>query len=282
MPASSAPKCRDLPFYAPASEAFHRAFASELRTLLKRLPLAPGDRVLDVACGDGTFSRWFAELTGSAARVVALDLHCDWIKQATHEVGASAERAIVAVEASAARTPFDDDQFDLVWCAQSFRSLTNVPAVLREMTRVVRPGGVIAVLEDDALHQVQLPWPAELELAVRTAELEKWRQAGARHQGYYIARRLVGLLIDAGLTDVVDSTASFVRQAPLDADSREFFEAQLSVLEKRVWDRLTPPTRDELHELLHGAGDCWLDRPDFSAVCEERLAWGFKPHATAT
>jgi len=276
MSASASPTCRDLPAYAPASEAFHRAFASELRELLKRLPLKAGDRVLDVACGDGAFSRWFGELTSGAAAVVALDLQCDWIKQAERNFSASHKPTSMAVEASAARIPFADDQFDLVWCAQSFRSLSDVPAVLREMTRVARPGGVVAVLEDDALHQVQLPWPVELELAIRTAELQKWRRASGKHQGYYIGRRLVGLLIDAGLTQVVDRAATFVRQAPLDADSRDFLEAHLLAVERRVGDSLSWQTCDELHELIHAKGKSWLNRPDFSAVCEERLAWGFK------
>ena len=274
MAASATSTNHDLPAYAHASEAFHRAFAAELKGLLGRLPLRTGDRVLDVACGDGAFSHWLSERTKT--NVVALDLQCDWLKRADQNVGSAEQRDVTAVQASAAQIPFDNDRFDLVWCAQSFRSLADVPAVLREMVRVVRPGGVVAVLEDDALHQLQLPWPVELELAVRTAELEKWRQASSKHQGYYIGRRLVKILTEAGLTGVVDQAASFVRQAPLDDDARDFLASQLSAMERRVSGHLAAEAHDELHELLHAANDYWLDRREFSAVCEVRLAWGYK------
>ena len=43
---------------------------------------------------------------------------------------------------------------------------------MRRMVRLARPGGTVAVLEDDSLHQVLLPCPVEVELALRAAELK--------------------------------------------------------------------------------------------------------------
>ena len=56
-----------LPGYAPTLLAYHRAFAEELREVVAGLPIRPGDRVLDLACGDGAYARWLAEPLGNPA-----------------------------------------------------------------------------------------------------------------------------------------------------------------------------------------------------------------------
>lgn len=259
--------------YAAMTDAYHCAFARELRHLIEQLPIHPGDTVVDVACGDGIYSRWLVECVGRDGRVVALDLSCGWLQAADHDQAAP----VGAVQAHAGQIPFADNTIDLAWCAQSFRSLADVPGVLREMVRVVRPGGVVAVLENDTLHHMLFPWNAPLELAVRAAEFEAIRDRPAHQRGYYIGRRLVGLLGDAGLVDIVDHAASFVRQTPLDDDTRTYFDLYLSSLERRASPHLASEQRAELHELLHGSATSWLDSPEFSAVCLERLVWGRKP-----
>jgi SAM-dependent methyltransferase len=74
------------------------------------------------------------------------------------------------VTAALERVPFDDDTFDLVWCAQSLCSLPDPFESVRMLRRVVRPGGTLAVLENDTPHHVLLPWSVEGELAVQEAE----------------------------------------------------------------------------------------------------------------
>jgi len=56
---------RRLPVYDGQLSAFHRAFAAELQEILDRLPLQPGMRVLDLACGDGFYTRRIAERLGA-------------------------------------------------------------------------------------------------------------------------------------------------------------------------------------------------------------------------
>ncbi len=64
----------EVPDYAPRMAAYHRACARELKTIVDGLPLAPGRRVLDMACGDGTYLGWFAERVGPNGRVVGVDI----------------------------------------------------------------------------------------------------------------------------------------------------------------------------------------------------------------
>jgi hypothetical protein len=61
---SSLQKRSAIPGYAPALAAYHRAFAEELQSMIAELPIGAGDRVLDVACGDGSYSGWLAEHVG--------------------------------------------------------------------------------------------------------------------------------------------------------------------------------------------------------------------------
>jgi len=72
----------------------------------------------------------------------------------------------------------------------------------REQVRVTQPAGHIAILENDTLHQIVLPWPAELELAVRWAQfqaLEAEYGVGAVDK-FYVGRNLCGLFRECGIT----------------------------------------------------------------------------------
>src|SRR5207248_8224395 len=103
------------------------------------------------------------------------------------------------VTADAYKLPFDDDRFDLVWCAQSLISLRDPVEALKEMRRVVRPGGAVAILEDDQFHRVLVNWPVDLELDVQRAAAEATRARYGSRTGRSPARRLVRLFREAGL-----------------------------------------------------------------------------------
>jgi SAM-dependent methyltransferase len=83
-----------LPAYAPTLLAYHRAFERELRGLIAGLPLRRGDRVLDLACGDGVYARWLAERLGSSGRVVAVDRSAAFFVLARREVRDEFERLV--------------------------------------------------------------------------------------------------------------------------------------------------------------------------------------------
>lgn len=97
----------------------------------------PGQRVLDVACGTGVVSR-LAAATG--ARVVGLD-HNPAMLSVAREV----EPAVEWVPGDAASMPFADDSFDIAFCQQGMQFMPDPAKVLREIRRVLVPGGQIAV-----------------------------------------------------------------------------------------------------------------------------------------
>src|SRR5262245_17262648 len=160
-----------LPGYAKELAAFHRAFSAELKTLIAGLPLNPEMRVLDVGCGDAFYLALLAERLQSPGGVVGLDINPAFLDIARQRMAAQSPRCEVRLlQGTLEDLPLDAGSCDMVWCAQSLYSLPEPVRALRQMAAAVRPGGFVVVLENDTMHQLLLPWPNRLELAMRAAE----------------------------------------------------------------------------------------------------------------
>ena len=100
----------------------------------------PGARVLDICCGTGDLA--LALQRGGRARVLASDFCHPMLEAASKKLPGG-----VLFESDALRLPVRDASLDLVTVAFGFRNLTDYDAGLREMRRVLRPGGMAAILE---------------------------------------------------------------------------------------------------------------------------------------
>jgi demethylmenaquinone methyltransferase / 2-methoxy-6-polyprenyl-1,4-benzoquinol methylase len=144
--------------------------------LVSRFELDPTSRVLDVATGTGLVAEALTRRYGCA--VVGLDQSPEMLAQARRRLGEEAE----LVEAPADALPFADDAFDALSFTYLLRYVDDPRATLRELARVVRPGGLLAGLE------FGLPdgaWRALWELHVRAVLPGAgrlvgpgWREAG--------------------------------------------------------------------------------------------------------
>jgi ubiquinone/menaquinone biosynthesis C-methylase UbiE len=268
-----------LPSYEPMLAAYHRALAVELRAMVDVLPIALGHSVLDMACGDGVYSPWLAERVGSGGRVVAVDMRTEYLELARKQSAHSPFSEVIEfLAASIESLPLEDESFDLCWCAQSLYSLPDPVQALQHMRRVTRPGGVVAVLEGDSVHHVILPWPVEIELSVRAAELQALAQKSDQPGKYYVGRQLRRVFREAGLERIVTRTFATDRAAPLAPDDRTFFTEYLADLRRRVAAKLDAPLREELELLVDpGSSRCLLDDPDFTATCIDQVVWGRRP-----
>ncbi len=271
-----------LPDYAPMLRAFHRGFAVELEAMVDQLPIEPGHRVLEVACGDGAYTPWLARKAGESGLVVGFDLSRSFLKLADREVSqierdspGSSETQLVA--ASIDRMPFPPRSFDVVWCAQSLFSLPEPLEAVRRMTDMAKPGGLVAVLEDDTLHQVLLPWPIDVELAVRTAEWKSISEGIEHPRKFYIGRRLADLFARAGLVDLRVRTFAADRMAPLDPSSWEFFAEYLKQIREDVGPKMAPEARQELERWVDpGSTDYLLDSPTLGVSVIDHVVQGRK------
>lgn len=116
--------------------------ARELRPILDRSDAL----VLDLCCGTGDLA--FALRGRAKARVVGADFsHTMLVRARKKALGTNGAASVEFLEADALRLPFGDRTFDLVTTAFGFRNLANYEAGLREIARVLKPGGTLGILE---------------------------------------------------------------------------------------------------------------------------------------
>ena len=130
-------------------------FAAELSQTDPRFPLvlsgvgdAADKRILDVGCGKGPFLRLLQEHFPSA-QLYGVDISPELLKYVPSTVWTK--------RASMLNLPFPDAHFDIVLCVEALEHAIRMDAAVREMCRVVKPGGQIIIIDKDAKHLGLLP-----------------------------------------------------------------------------------------------------------------------------
>ncbi len=184
----------------------HRLFK---RMTVEMSGVRPGMRVLDLAGGTGDLSALFADAVGNAGSVVLTD-----INPAMMRVGRDRllDRGLAQVEfcqAGAEALPFADAAFDCVVIGFGLRNFTDKETALRELLRVIKPGGVLLVLEfskpengvlESAYTVFQSLWPGLGRLVVGDAGSYQYLVESIRVHPSQKALKL--MLEDAGFTEV--------------------------------------------------------------------------------
>jgi demethylmenaquinone methyltransferase / 2-methoxy-6-polyprenyl-1,4-benzoquinol methylase len=128
---------------APVYDVMNRVMTAGLDQRWRRLAAAevvwPGDRILDACCGTGDLA---VECERRGGRVVGLDFSEQMLARARKKSG-----AIEWVQGDALALPFEDGAFDAATVGFGVRNLADLEGGLRELARVLRPGGKLAVLE---------------------------------------------------------------------------------------------------------------------------------------
>jgi SAM-dependent methyltransferase len=119
-------------------------FGPLARLLLRHARLQPGQRVLDMACGTGIVARLAAPILGREGSVLGIDLNAGMLGLARREAP-SGGASLKWEQADAAALPCRDADFDVVLCQQGLQFFPDRGAALREMHRVLRPGGRVAL-----------------------------------------------------------------------------------------------------------------------------------------
>jgi demethylmenaquinone methyltransferase/2-methoxy-6-polyprenyl-1,4-benzoquinol methylase len=112
-----------------------------------RAALEPGDSALDVCCGTGDLALELASRVAPDGRVVGCDFSEPMLDLAREKAAAAAASAVRFEWADVLRLPYDADRFDAVTVGFGVRNLADLDRGLREMARVLRPGGRLVILE---------------------------------------------------------------------------------------------------------------------------------------
>lgn len=195
--------------------------------------LRPGLDLLDVGCGPGTIT---VDLAGRVApgRVVGIDTAAEVVAVANDGTrAATVEFEVGDVYALA----FDDASFDVVHAHQVLQHLADPVAALREMLRVLRPGGVLAARDSD---YAAFSWAPASPLLTRWLELYR---SVARHNAAEpdAGRHLLAWARAAGAAEVAMSSSTWTFADP---DSRAWW------------------------------GDLWADRVVHSALASQAVEYG--------
>jgi SAM-dependent methyltransferase len=246
---------------------------------LARLDIRPGQRLLDAGCGEGRHC--FGALA-RGAHVVGLDLDAEALRRGAGALAASARaggRLGAMLRGDAFALPFPDASFDRVICAEGREHAHDYPGAARELARVLRPGGRLAVtiptatsehlylrLGDDYFESpgghIRIFRPRELARGLASAGLRTEGAGFAHgfHTPYWALRSLVGLP-DADRSRLVRAYRWFLIRATV--------SPWLARLEHRVLDYVCPKSL-----ILYAEKPAWTAR---ASTAQALAAAGIAP-----
>lgn len=106
-----------------------------------------GDTVLDIAGGTGDLAIEFKKITGKDGKVVLSDINSSMLEEGRKNLINNGIFGVDFVQSNAELLPFKSDSFDCVSIAFGLRNVTNKDLALKEMFRVLKPGGSLLILE---------------------------------------------------------------------------------------------------------------------------------------
>jgi ubiquinone/menaquinone biosynthesis C-methylase UbiE len=171
--------------------------------LLAPLALAPGQTALDLGCGPGYVAAHIARLVGPSGRVHALDVNPDFVARARAVAAeAGVEKRVEVHHLTGARFPLPDALCDRALAKNVLEYVPDAAATLREVHRVLKPGGMLTAMDSDwAFVLIEPLTPDEIR--------DLFAAAGPAFKEPYIGRKLRGLFRAVGFRDVrVDVVAS--------------------------------------------------------------------------
>jgi SAM-dependent methyltransferase len=221
--------------------------------------IQPRERVLDVACGTGVLTREAAHRVGRHGSVVGLDIDAGMLA-----VAARQSHGTTWCRASAVSLPYANGSFDAVVCQFGLMFFPDRRAALREIWRVLAPGGRTAVAVWDSLDRTPA-YAAFVAILDRVAGQEA---AGALRAPFALGDReeLVRLFASAGVPDVSiathNGTARFQRiRDMIDAELRGWMPRAGVILSDNQVNRVFDEAETALRSYVGSDGNVTFDSP---------------------
>jgi ubiquinone/menaquinone biosynthesis C-methylase UbiE len=173
--------------------------------------LAPGQRVLDVGCGPGNITADLARRVFPGS-VTGIDVAEDVVVAAARDFPPADDARVEFAVGDVYSLDHDDASFDVVYAHQVLQHLSEPVTALREIRRVLRPGGLVAVRDGDYGAFRWTPDDPRLERWMAIYHELTRRNAAEADAGRYLHQWVRA----AGFTDLVVSSSNWTFQAPED------------------------------------------------------------------
>ena len=204
-----------------STPAYTMGYSDEFQKLLGRrnaafnaahlLPhLKAGLRVLDFGCGPGTISMGLAKAV-HPGELQGIDMEESQIEMARAAAAAGGHDNACFRGGDVTALPFEDDSFDVAHCHAVLMHVPDTQAVLAEVKRVLRPGGIVSCREMIGASTFFAPDPGDLSGAMAT--FLKLLEANRGHP--QMGKELKGAILEAGFTDI-EASASFESYSTID------------------------------------------------------------------
>lgn len=164
---------------------------AKLETIIRGLNIAPGSTVLDVGCGTGILIPYLLAAVGPAGRIVALDIAEAMLERAQSK-GFPANVEFIC--ADVVSIPYPDATFDEVICNSAFPHFPHKLKALKEMARVLKPGGRVIICHTAARETIN-----NLHRSLGGVVAGDQIPPGSEMMGMLVAAGLTGIEIDEGL-----------------------------------------------------------------------------------
>ena len=265
-----------VPEYAPTLAALHDAHADELSAIVRKLEIERGSVALDLACGDGAYTAWLAEMVGDEGLVIGLDKNGAYLEQARARLSRmSLLGRTKLVRGDASSIPLGNGAVDFALSAQSLYSLREPNVLLEEALRVLRPGGRIALLENDMLHHVVLSWPPEVDVVLQRLIVESVSRE--KNPERFYARYLSELLERSGFVVEQPTSHAASRRGPLGLAERIYLDGYLADLAERISPHASPSDLEALEVVVNPSARDRFLRSDLTVIYLYVLAHGIRP-----
>lgn len=190
-------------------QSWGRVWEPEAETMLDHIGVQPGWRCLDLGCGPMGILRALSRRVGDAGQVVAADINPKQLDAARELIQSEGLTNIEFVKVDAFDTGLPGESFDLVHVRFLFTPLGRDEALMQELLRLVRPGGVLVAQEADECSYICYP-PQEAWERLKALTAAAFARGGGDTNA---GRRIYGLLRKGGLQDVEARAAALALPA---------------------------------------------------------------------
>jgi ubiquinone/menaquinone biosynthesis C-methylase UbiE len=261
--------------YLGMAARVHRITEPAIRSAIRTLQLPLGSRGLDAGCGVGTHTLWLAEAISPDGHVTGIDISLQHLARAKEILSRSGLAKRVSFQYGDMNDlPFGDDAFDWVWNTDTLWPVAarDPRPLVDELVRVVKPGGIVAILFWSS--QKLLPGYPLLEARLNATYAANFPYTEDIKPELHILRTL-GWFQKAGLSEPQVRTFVADVHAPLDDATRNALTGSFQMFWGNAESEVTPQDWAEFQRLCQpGSPDFILALADYYAFITYSLFFG--------